>query len=113
MKRMTKTAKRNRAAASRKKTGLIKAVRSLLKKANPSARITGARVVKLKGGGLTIRPIKANPGGGAWTVDAWHGGGGIFRTKKAAMEHAKRLREANAQAGNRGAVKVKKLGGSR
>ncbi len=58
--RLTKTAKRAKAAASRKKTGIIKAVRSLLKKANPSAKISGARVVKLKGGGLTIRPIKAN-----------------------------------------------------
>ncbi len=63
MKRMTKTAKRARAAVSRKKTGILKAVRSLLKKTNPSAKITGARVARLKGGGLTIRPIKANAAG--------------------------------------------------
>lgn len=45
----------------------------------------------------------------SYTVDAWHGGGGTFRTKKAAQEHAKRLREANAQAGNKGPVRVKKI----
>jgi len=57
---MTKTQRRVRAASSAKKRGILKAVRTLLKKTNPSAKITGARVAKLKGGGLTIRPIKAN-----------------------------------------------------
>lgn len=54
----TKAQKRARAAKSSKQRGIVKAVRALLKKTNPSAKISGARVVKLKGGGLTIRPIK-------------------------------------------------------
>ena len=58
---MTKKQERTRAATSRKRTGIVKAVKTLLKKTNPSARISGARVVKLRGGGLTIRPVKANP----------------------------------------------------
>ncbi len=57
---MTKAQKSAKAARSRKRTGIMKAVRSLLKKTNPSAAITGARVARLKGGGLTIKPIKAN-----------------------------------------------------
>lgn len=57
------TIKQRRARASRaaKQRGIIKAVKGLLKKTNPSAKITGARIVKLKGGGLTIRPLRANP----------------------------------------------------
>lgn len=58
---MTKKQKRTRAAAGARKRSLAKAVRSLLKKANPSAKITGAKVVKLKGGALRITPIKDNP----------------------------------------------------
>ena len=55
-----KSLTRARAAVSRKKTAILKSVKSLLKKVNPSAAITGASVVKLKGGALKITPIKAN-----------------------------------------------------
>ena len=58
--RMTKTQRKAKARTSARKRGIVGAVKTLLKKVNPSARISGARVVKLKGGGLTIRPIKAN-----------------------------------------------------
>jgi hypothetical protein len=57
---MTKTQRKAKARTSARKRGIVGAVKTLLKKVNPSARISGARVVKLKGGGLTIRPIKAN-----------------------------------------------------
>jgi hypothetical protein len=63
MKRMTKTAQRARASKQAKNRGIVKAVRSLLKKTNPSARISGAKMVRLKGGVLKITPIKANAGG--------------------------------------------------
>ena len=59
---MTKKKRSASASRARRKTGIVKAVRSLLKKTNPSARISGARVVKLKGGALRITPIKANRG---------------------------------------------------
>lgn len=59
---MTKKQKSAKASRARKNSGIVKAVRSLLKKTNPSAKITGARVVKLKGGALRITPIKANRG---------------------------------------------------
>jgi hypothetical protein len=58
--RQTKKARRAKARTASKKRGIAAAVKSLLKKTNPSARITGARVARLKGGGLTIKPIKAN-----------------------------------------------------
>jgi len=61
--RRTKTQKRAHAAKRAKQSRLAKAVKGLLKQTNPTAKITGARVARLKGGGLTIRPIKANPGG--------------------------------------------------
>ena len=57
---MTKTKRRAKARTTARKRGIVGAVKTLLKKVNPSVRISGARVVKLKGGGLTIRPIKAN-----------------------------------------------------
>ncbi len=60
-KRLAAAARKAEKAYYRKSNpGLVKAVKTLLKKANPAARISGASVVKLKGGGLTIRPIKAN-----------------------------------------------------
>ena len=45
----------------------------------------------------------------AYTIDAFHGGGGSFSTKKAALARAKQLREANKYAGNKGPVRVVKL----
>ena len=57
---MTKTQRKAKARTSARKRGIVGAVKTLLKKVNPSVRISGARVVKLNGGGLTIRPIKAN-----------------------------------------------------
>jgi hypothetical protein len=50
-----------KAARQRKKSGIAKDVRALLKKVNPSAAISGAKVVKLKGGALKITPVKSNP----------------------------------------------------
>lgn len=88
------------------------ALAKFLKQANPAMKTAGASIQRLKGGVLKITPIKANAAGG-WTVDAFHGGGGVFHSKKAAMEHARRLREANRQAGNQGPVRVVKLGGRR
>lgn len=55
----TKAQKRAKARTAAKKRGLVQAVHALVKKLNPTAAISGARVVKLKGGGLTIRPIKS------------------------------------------------------
>ncbi len=60
--RKTKAQKTAAASRKRKQNGLVKAVKNLLKKSNPSAKITGARLVKLKGGALRITPIKANKG---------------------------------------------------
>jgi hypothetical protein len=57
----TKTQKRAKARTAAKKRGIASAVRSLLQKTNPSAAISGARVVKLKGGALKITPVKSNP----------------------------------------------------
>ncbi len=45
----------------------------------------------------------------AYTVQTWHGNQGEFATKARAVAYAKRLRKANRQAGNKGAVKVVKL----
>jgi hypothetical protein len=56
---MTKKQRRAKGRTVARKRGIVGAVKTLLKKVNPSARISGARVVKLKGGGVTIRPIKA------------------------------------------------------
>ncbi len=60
---MTKKQRSARASRAAKQRGIIKAVRGLLKKTNPSAKIVGARVVKLKDGVLKITPVKANGGG--------------------------------------------------
>jgi len=59
---MTIKQKRARASRAAKNRGIVKAVKGLLKKTNPSAKITGARVVKLRDGVLKITPIKANRG---------------------------------------------------
>lgn len=58
----TKAQKRLNAKRAARKRSIAKSVRALLKKANPSAKITGAEVVKLKGGALRITPIKSNRG---------------------------------------------------
>ena len=59
---MTIKQKRARASRAAKQRGITKMVKGLLKKTNPSAKITGARVVKLKGGVLKITPVRDNPG---------------------------------------------------
>lgn len=112
----TLAAARRSAAEARKKQkrknpgrGVVKALRTLLKKANPAARITGASVVKLKGGVLKITPIKGNPGGGVYSVEHSGGRWGNFSTKKQADAYAKRMRAANKQAGNRSPVRVVKV----
>jgi len=58
----TKAQKRVKARNTARKRGIVQAVKQLLQKTNPAARITGASMVKLKGGTLKITPIKANRG---------------------------------------------------
>jgi hypothetical protein len=60
--KMTKSQKRAKASRAAKQRGIVQAVKGLLKKTNPSAKITGARVVKLRDGVLKITPIRANKG---------------------------------------------------
>jgi hypothetical protein len=60
--KLTKAQQRARASRAAKQRAIVKAVKGLLKKTNPSAKITGARVVKLRDGVLKITPIKANRG---------------------------------------------------
>jgi len=98
----------------RRKASVERRVATALKKfvqaQNPGKKLAGAIVQRMAGGVVKITPIKANPKKDAtWTVDAWHGGGGIFRTRKQAEDHANRLRAANRQAGNVGPVKVRRL----
>ena len=109
----TKAQKREKARKASVQRRVATALANFLKKANPAMKTTGARITRLKGGGFNIRPIKANPAGSGWMVDAFHGGGVTFRSKKDATDYAKRLREANRQAGNAGAVRVVKVGGKR
>ncbi len=60
--KLTKKQRSARASRAAKQRGIVQAVKGLLKKTNPSAKITGARVVKLRDGVLKITPIKANRG---------------------------------------------------
>ncbi len=58
---MTIKQKRARASRAAKTRAIVKAVKGLLKKTNPSAKITGAKVVKLRDGVLKITPVRSNP----------------------------------------------------
>jgi len=111
----TKAQKRAKAQKASVQRRVASALAKFLKQANPAMKTAGASIQRLKGGVIKITPIKANAArsAGGWTVDAFHGGGGLFHSKKAAMEHARRLREANQHAGNRGPVRVVKIGGKR
>ena len=84
------------------------ALAKYLKVQNPGQKITSAKVQRLKGGVIKITPIRSNPSG-QYMVQAFHGGGAVFSTRAAADAYAKRLREANRQAGNVGPVKVVKV----
>lgn len=58
--RLTKVQRLAAAASRAKKTRLAKAVRGLLKVANPAVKTSGASIVRLKGGAIKITPIKAH-----------------------------------------------------
>jgi hypothetical protein len=55
----TKKQKREKAAKTAAKRRVAVALAKFLKQANPAMKTAGARVTRLKGGGFTIRPIKA------------------------------------------------------
>jgi hypothetical protein len=59
----TKAQKREKAKKASVKTRVANALAKFLHQANPAMKTAGATVTRLKGGGFTIRPIKANPGG--------------------------------------------------
>lgn len=64
-KKMTKLQQRVKAHNTAKKRAKGKAAHALLKQMNPAGtmkRITGVRVRKLKGGGVTVTPVKAKVG---------------------------------------------------
>ena len=105
----TKAQKREKAKKLSAKRRIAQALQNFVRKANPAAKGV-VKATKVKGGwNVRVVDVRRNAGKRAsagWTVDAWHGGGGFFGTKKAAVAHAKRLREANRQAGNAGPVRV-------
>ncbi len=97
---MTIKQKRARASRAAKTRSIVKAVKGLLKKTNPSAKITGARVVKLKGGALRITPIKANPSKRGLTAGEIYAMKAVYgpnwanmkgRALEAAVSHMKKL----------------------
>jgi hypothetical protein len=57
--RSTKAQKREKAAKTAAKRRVAVALAKFLKQANPAMKTAGATVTRLKGGGFTIRPIKA------------------------------------------------------
>jgi len=61
---MTKKQKKAKAARSRKRTQKAKAAHHLLKIMNPAGikKMFGVKIKRLKGGGVTLQPIK-NPAG--------------------------------------------------
>jgi hypothetical protein len=61
-KRMTKTQKRVKAKTAAAKRKVATALATFLKRANPGAKLAGARVQKLGGGVIKITPIKLNRG---------------------------------------------------
>ena len=57
--RVTKAQKREKAKKASVKTRVANALAKFLHQANPAMKTSGATVTRLKGGGFTIRPIKA------------------------------------------------------
>ena len=57
---MTKLQKRVKAHNAARKRGIAKSAGALLKRLNPAKRITEFRVRRLKGGGVTVVPLKKN-----------------------------------------------------
>ena len=55
----TKAQKREKAKKASAQRRVALALAKFLKQANPAMKTAGATVTRLKGGGLTIRPIKA------------------------------------------------------
>jgi hypothetical protein len=58
--KVTKTQKRANASKRSKAKRMANALRKYLKTVNPAMNLSGAAVVKLKGGAIKITPIKAN-----------------------------------------------------
>jgi hypothetical protein len=58
----TKAQKREKAKKASVKTRVANALAKFLHQANPAMKTSGATVTRLKGGGFTIRPIKAARG---------------------------------------------------
>lgn len=58
---MTKTQKKAKAARSRKKSLKARAAHALLRIMNPAGikKVRAVRVTRLKGGGVTVKPVKA------------------------------------------------------
>lgn len=112
---MRKAQRKAKAKTAARKRGIVQAVKALLKKTNPSAKISGARVVKLTGGVLKITPIKANasqygsPMGGARFMVLMDGvESGFETTRKAAEWKAKQLR-AGLPSNARARVSIRKV----
>jgi hypothetical protein len=55
----TKAQKREKAKKASVKTRVANALAKFLHQANPAMKTSGASITRLKGGGFTIRPIKA------------------------------------------------------
>jgi len=64
----TKAQKREKARKASVQRRVASALAKFLKQANPAMKTAGATVTRLKGGGFTIRPIKANPADGKYGV---------------------------------------------
>lgn len=64
----TKKQKREKARKASVQRRVAVALAKFLKQANPAMKTAGASVTRLKGGGFTIRPIKANAGKGRVTI---------------------------------------------
>jgi hypothetical protein len=56
----TKAQKREKTRKASVQRRVASALAKFLKQANPAMKTAGASVTRLKGGGFTIRPIKAN-----------------------------------------------------
>jgi hypothetical protein len=88
----TKAQRRAKARNAAKKRGIVEAVHALVKKLNPTAKITGAEVVRLKHGVLKITPVKANAGKrdyGIYPKYAVFPGGVTFKNRKTAIKEAR------------------------
>lgn len=55
---MTKAQRKQKARTAAKKRGIAKAVKGLLSKVNPGKKVHAVKVRRLKGGGVSIHPVK-------------------------------------------------------